>query len=118
MLQAEKMAALAFLYNSQLLSSIFHNDSWKSLLLAQHHDCWIVPYNGKKGDTWAVNKVVSWTGNSIKTDNLIIKESISAYENQPARNQKKNIRVFNTSGSRRKDMGYWYRYLPIGRKKK
>jgi hypothetical protein len=31
------------------------------LLLSQHHDCWIVPYNGKPGNTWA-DKVVKWTG--------------------------------------------------------
>jgi alpha-mannosidase len=39
------------------------DSAWRTLLLSQHHDCWIVPYNGKQGDTWA-DKVVDWTGNT------------------------------------------------------
>ena len=100
--QAEKMAALAYLYHGYLYPQSSIDLGWKSLLLAQHHDCWIVPYNGKKGDTWA-DKVVNWTGNTITRSNLIIKESITAFKKQPLNTQDRNIRVFNTSGSRRKE---------------
>jgi alpha-mannosidase len=45
--------------------------AWRTLLLSQHHDCWIVPYNGKPGDTWA-DKVVRWTGNTGRIAGNII----------------------------------------------
>lgn len=47
------------------------DSAWRTLLLSQHHDCWIVPYNGKAGDTWA-DKVVRWTGNTSRIAGGII----------------------------------------------
>ena len=41
------------------------NEAWRTLLLSEHHDCWIVPYNGlNKRGTWADN-VNLWTASSI-----------------------------------------------------
>ncbi len=46
-------------------------EAWRNLLLAQHHDCWIVPYNGPKGDRW-IEKVVRWTTNANRiADSLL-----------------------------------------------
>lgn len=57
----EKLAAIAGVYSSYQYPAKNFDAAWRTLLLSQHHDCWIVPYNGKPGDTWA-DKVVNWTG--------------------------------------------------------
>ena len=49
---AEKMAALDYLYNKGTWPCEDFAEAWRTLMLAQHHDCWIVPYNGKPGDTF------------------------------------------------------------------
>jgi alpha-mannosidase len=51
------------------------DSAWRTLLLSQHHDCWIVPYNGQKGDTWA-DKVVGWTANTNRISDSISSLSV------------------------------------------
>ncbi|MGV8963724.1 MAG: glycoside hydrolase family 38 C-terminal domain-containing protein [Candidatus Saccharimonadaceae bacterium] len=93
---AEKMAAMDYLFNSTSWQEEDFEEAWKTLMLAQHHDCWIVPYNGKPGATWADN-VVRWTDatNQIayeKINNLFKGNSNPEF-----------IRVYNTMGSARKE---------------
>lgn len=57
---AEKMTALNALLNGTAWPTADIADAWRLLMLAQHHDCWIVPYNGKPGETWA-DHVTKWT---------------------------------------------------------
>jgi len=40
LVQAEKMASLAYFFNGQQYPRASIDEAWKSLLLAQHHDCW------------------------------------------------------------------------------
>ena len=65
-------------------------------MLAQHHDCWIVPYNGRPGDTWA-DKVVRWTSET----NKIASRKIHNPHNTT--NQPQHIQVYNTLGSPRNE---------------
>ncbi|MDY9919386.1 alpha-mannosidase [Proteiniphilum saccharofermentans] len=93
---AEKMAAMDYLFNGKSWPEEDFAEAWRTLMLAQHHDCWIVPYNGRPGDTWA-DKVVRWT----EATNQIASEKIS---NLFARtNNTEYIRVYNTLGSARKE---------------
>ena len=96
---AEKLASIAKVYQGILWPKNAINEAWRTLLLSQHHDCWIVPYNGKEGATWADN-VVLWTGATNQISDRVIQQSIlklSIGSNRP--NQ--YIRVFNTSGCKR-----------------
>lgn len=68
--QAEKIAAMRKLEDGTKYPSQSIDDAWRNLMLAQHHDCWIVPYNGKKGDTWA-DKVKVWTDRTVKVADSI-----------------------------------------------
>lgn len=91
---AEKMAAMDYLFNGTSWPEADMAEAWRTLMLAQHHDCWIVPYNGPPGDTW-VDKVARWTDatNQIaseKISNLFDSSGDPAY-----------IRVYNTLGSAR-----------------
>jgi len=82
---AEKMAALACLYGNSLLSGEKNSwpgeridEAWTKLLLAQHHDCWIVPYNRLPSKrTWA-EEVTAWTGFTGNVSDSIIEQSMRA----------------------------------------
>ena len=52
------------------------DEAWRTLMLAQHHDSWIVPYNGlnRKG-TWA-DQIKRWTDSTNHIADGIIEASI------------------------------------------
>ncbi|EDM36970.1 alpha-mannosidase [Pedobacter sp. BAL39] len=99
LVQAEKIAAIDQLDAHISYPSAAIDEAWRNLMLAQHHDCWIVPYNGKKGDTWA-DKVVVWTERTC-----FIADSI---KNSSATRQRSNrvvyLKVYNTLGSTRREL--------------
>lgn len=68
---AEKYAAISTLRHQQPWPQQALDTAWKSLLLSQHHDCWIVPYNGHKGDTW-IDKVKHWTDMTVTVSDSIL----------------------------------------------
>ncbi len=79
------------------------DEAWRTLMLAQHHDAWIVPYNGlREGRTWA-DQVACWTDNTNRISDEIITESVKSFEtnNLPGENY---IRVFNTLGFQRNEI--------------
>lgn len=59
LIATEKLAAMATLRGYRWPQATF-DTAWQNLLLAQHHDCWIVPYNRGQGSTW-IEKVQQWT---------------------------------------------------------
>ena len=63
LLRTEKLASRAAVLGGMTYPADSLNEAWRQVMLAQHHDCWIVPYNGRKGDTW-IDKVERWTGSS------------------------------------------------------
>ena len=114
---AEKMAAMAHEWKGQDWSEAGFEGAWRTLLLSQHHDCWIVPYNGKQGDTWA-DKVVKWTGNTnVYSDSVVSAavrglsgvdgERVGAGDGRGKAGAgvggEQGVRVFNTTGVRRKE---------------
>jgi len=69
----EKLAAIAKIYGNGDWPKADLDSAWRTLLLSQHHDCWIVPYNGKPGNTWA-DKVTGWTNHTNKIcDSLMLR---------------------------------------------
>lgn len=93
---AEKMAVLDYLFKDKPWPESDFAEAWRTLMLAQHHDCWIVPYNGKPGNTWA-DKVTQWTHST----NRIADEKISSLFGE-ARDST-YVRVYNTLGSTRRE---------------
>jgi Alpha-mannosidase len=92
---AEKMAAMDYLFNGRSWPEADFAEAWRNLMLAQHHDCWIVPYNGKPGNTWA-DKVTLWTNET----NQLTKNKI--YGRSDDSGVTEWIRVYNTHGYQRK----------------
>lgn len=90
---AEKYAAISTLFDQSPWPQQALDTAWKSLLLAQHHDCWIVPYNGGKGDTW-IDKVKHWTGMTLAvSDSMLHQDDIEGTY----------VRVLNTTAMLREE---------------
>jgi alpha-mannosidase len=98
-IQTEKLAALANMWKGTPWPENSFGEAWRTLLLSQHHDCWIVPYNGKQGDTWA-DKVVRWTGFT----NQICDSITKTVTRQLSGNTGNYVRVFNTTAAERNEL--------------
>ena len=101
-LQAEKLAALASVWHGTAWPETTFDAAWRTLLLSQHHDCWIVPYNGKTGETWA-DKVVSWTSFTNAQSNSIAQAAMRQLSGATGQ----YVRVFNTTAVPRRE---WVRF--------
>ncbi|NTS42588.1 hypothetical protein HRG84_16930 [Flavisolibacter sp. BT320] len=99
---AEKIGALATLYQKSGWPQERLDEAWRTLMLSQHHDCWIVPYNGKKGDTWA-DKVAVWTAVTNQISDSIINNAFVKVGAGSAANTK-TVRVYNTTGNKRSEV--------------
>jgi len=95
-ISAEKLAAIAKVYSGAAYPQGAFDKAWPTLLLSQHHDCWIVPYNGRNGSTWA-DKVVKWTGNTDHIADSVITQASAQLAGGGA-NTGEYIRVYNTLG--------------------
>ncbi|MEH6305459.1 glycoside hydrolase family 38 C-terminal domain-containing protein [Olivibacter sp. CPCC 100613] len=79
LLMAEKWAAMDRIWHQDPWPEIAFQRAWHPLLLAQHHDCWIVPYNKVDSVDWA-GKVKQWTGAALEIADSVI----AARENKRA----------------------------------
>jgi alpha-mannosidase len=77
LLTAEKLAAMALVDGGLPARTEQFDEAWKSVLLTQHHDCWIVPYNGRPGNTWA-DQVLRWTKAANGISDLSVRNSLEA----------------------------------------
>jgi alpha-mannosidase len=94
---AEKLAAMAALHKNAPWPGTSFDEAWRTLLLSQHHDCWIVPYNRRQGLTWA-DYVDQWTGNTMSRCDSIIDQSMAV--TTPS-GSTPGITVFNTTATER-----------------
>ncbi|TDW96330.1 glycoside hydrolase family 38 C-terminal domain-containing protein [Dinghuibacter silviterrae] len=78
----EKLAAMAAVFGDEPWPGLSLDEAWRTLLLSQHHDCWIVPYNERGGLTWA-DHVTQWTGNTDRRCDSILERSMDALSGAP-----------------------------------
>ena len=112
LLAAEKMGVMARLgtgwkgVGGRNPYGISLSEGWRNLLLAQHHDSWIVPYNGLKGSgSWADWICHRWTP---KADEIAERYFLAAAyattglsQRTPQKDAAPSVRVFNTLGLER-----------------
>ncbi|MDR2951101.1 MAG: alpha-mannosidase [Prevotella sp.] len=107
---AEKIAAMANIDNKYYPSQEKIDDAWRTLLMAQHHDSWIVPYNGLyKGRTWA-QEITLWTNNTNEIADNVVEAAVGSY-NLSGVDSYGYIRVYNTLGIKRTEPVHFV--LPI-----
>jgi alpha-mannosidase len=100
LVSTEKLAAITKIYNGTPYPQGAFEAAWRPLLLSQHHDCWIVPYNGRYGNTWA-DKVVIWTGTTNRIADSVVKLDVAQPGNGNTLAGTKYIRIYNTLGVKR-----------------
>jgi len=98
LLTAEKLAAMALVIAGRPPATDAFDQAWHSVLLSQHHDCWIVPYNGRLGSTWA-DQVRRWTNISNAVSDLAIDRSVGALAEGEAGRRGRFVRLFNPTAS-------------------
>lgn len=103
LVQAEKMAAMASLDHGFRPDQSSLDEAWRTLMLSQHHDCWIVPYNtlNRRG-TWADN-VSLWTAASDSLAHRVIGAATASYPSAGKTLAKGFVRVFNTLAHPRRE---------------
>jgi alpha-mannosidase len=99
-IEAEVLYTMASLYKGANWPVVNFDEAWRGLLLAQHHDCWIVPYNGSKGNTW-IDKVKTWTSSADRIADSAINFSKSSLSEAMSANGNYYVRVFNTLANSR-----------------
>ncbi len=72
---AEKMAVIAAWTAGYDLPQAPVDEAWRNLLLAQHHDSWIVPYNRLHGRTTWAEQVARWTATSDSIGREVIAQA-------------------------------------------
>jgi len=96
---AEKLAAMAAVYQGTPWPGASFDEAWRTLLLSQHHDCWIVPYNVVRNTTHTWAEWVSiWTANTVNRSDRAMDTSMQALV--PAGDQS-GVTVFNTTAADR-----------------
>lgn len=102
-LQAEKRSAAAWLEHDAPADRAAIDEAWRTLMLAQHHDSWIVPYNGLHNrGTWA-DHIHRWTAatDSISAGLIAAAAGRDTAEKGPA---KWRLRLDNTLGTPRREL--------------
>ena len=103
---AEKIAAMATIENNYAPLQTSLDEAWRTLMLAQHHDSWIVPYNRlHKNHTWA-QEISLWTNNTNKISDNIIKEATETYAsgNTIPFHNSGFVKVYNTLATKRSEL--------------
>jgi alpha-mannosidase len=103
LVMAEKLATLAAVYGDEAWPGATLDESWRTLLLSQHHDCWIVPYNERRHRTWA-DQVAAWTAGTCRGSDEVSARSVTALAGGQTNGAACFVRVFNTVGQARTNL--------------
>ncbi|HMI03671.1 MAG TPA: glycoside hydrolase family 38 C-terminal domain-containing protein [Pedobacter sp.] len=101
LIMAEKLNVLQSVYLKKPIKGDLFKDAWQNLLLAQHHDSWIVPYNivdKVNRLNWA-EQVKVWTDKSVESADRILRENSSSGNN----GQQDKRKVYNTLAINRRE---------------
>lgn len=100
--RAEKIAAMAFLEHHTPFPEARMDEAWRTLMLSQHHDSWIVPYNRlNQHRTWA-DEIALWTANTEQRSEQVIATSVRPATEAP--DGAYSLRVYNTQAQARREV--------------
>lgn len=106
LVRAEKIAAISAIEKGFKLNPDSLREAWRTLMMAQHHDSWIVPYNRlNPRQTWA-EAIKEWTAYSHLKAAEFIQQATSSLSNVSLSTTDKNgyVRVYNTLGHSRNEL--------------
>lgn len=103
LVMAEKAGVIANLVNGYRYGQATLDEGWRTLMLAQHHDSWIVPYNGlNRQGTWAQH-IRRWTAATDSLCDGVIAKALQSFAAPGGDGQTTYLRVCNTLGSPRRE---------------
>lgn len=103
---AEKFATMASVLDAKYaVPQAEIDEAWRTLMLAQHHDSWIVPYNGlHRRGTWA-QWIARWTqAADVNAVNIIKGAQCAIAGEEWSSGEQAILRVWNTQGSAREEV--------------
>jgi alpha-mannosidase len=101
---AEKMGVIANLSNGYRYPQANLDEAWRTLMLAQHHDSWIVPYNRlKRRRTWA-DAIHRWTTSTDTLCGGVITGAANSFSAGEAGEKGLYLRIYNTLGIPRREV--------------
>lgn len=93
LLETERLTTMHYLLTGERPDQASLDEAWRTLMLAQHHDSWIVPYNRlNKQGTWADN-IALWTEKTCQ----LATQALGTGHTQDGRTA-----YYNTTGKTRK----------------
>ena len=93
LVQTEKLCAMVAL-DGHGISTSRMEEAWRTLLLSQHHDSWIVPLNTlRRHRSWAYYITNVWIPQSLSISDSMRREAIGISAVHP-----KKVRIYNTTG--------------------
>ena len=99
--RAEKMGVIASLENGMQFPQEEIDEAWRTLMMAQHHDSWIVPYNRLfRQRTWA-QQIEIWTDTTSAMAGNMIQAAMQSFGEAA---NPRSIRVYNTQGASRNEI--------------
>lgn len=99
LVQIEKLLAMMNLVEDFRPNQAKLDEAWRQLMLSQHHDSWIVPYNRLNAQgTWADN-IAIWTANSCRLAEEVKNEAVPMIQENTH-----TYMAFNTTGKSRTEV--------------
>ena len=104
LVMAEKMGVIGNLNNKYRYKQENLDEAWRTLMLAQHHDSWIVPYNRlHQQKTWA-DQIQIWTSQTDSLCKKIITDATQRFSTGEGVKKGLYLRVYNTLGVPRREI--------------
>jgi len=104
LVMAEKMGVIANQTNGYRYNQENLDEAWRTLMMAQHHDSWIVPYNRLfRQQTWA-EFIQKWTAATDSICQDIILGAAKSFSSGIVTGQGAFLRVYNTLGVPRREI--------------
>ena len=104
LLETERLTSMNYLLNGKRPDQASLDEAWRTLMLAQHHDSWIVPYNRlNKQGTWADN-IALWTENTCRLASQVFstdqsQDGLTAYYNTTGKKRKAIVTGIQEDGN-------------------
>lgn len=103
-IMAEKMGVIANITNGYSYDQKDIDEAWRTLMLAQHHDSWIVPYNNLYEQTTWADAISDWTKSTNMISNNITSSAINSFNNETDEENGTYLRLYNTLGVSRREI--------------
>lgn len=103
--QAEKIASMAYMLGGFKPRQQDIDEAWRVLMLSQHHDSWICPYNNlNPSGTWSDNIVNVWTPKTLRIADATVSHALESMRGKDKSSEAMLLRVFNTLGMERNEV--------------